>query len=165
MDSSHFTLGRWTVHPARNLLESAEGDVVLEPRLMRLLVLLAATAGEVVPKEALLADVWSGLAASDESLARAISSLRRTLGDDPARPRYIETIRKKGYRLVAEVGVPAPGRRVRAYGGIAVAAVAILAGVGAALVVFRPAADATLRQPVARFHTRRRNGAVHAHCR
>lgn len=141
MDSSHFTLGRWTVRPARNLLESAEGDVVLEPRLMRLLVLLAATAGEVVPKEALLADVWSGLAASDESLARAISSLRRTLGDDPARPRYIETIRKKGYRLVAEVGVPEPGRRVRAYRGIGVAAVAILAGVGAALVVFRPAAE------------------------
>jgi len=64
MDSTDFTLGRWTIRPARNLLESVEENVVLEPRLMRLLAMLAERPGEVVPKEALLEDIWNGTAAS-----------------------------------------------------------------------------------------------------
>lgn len=168
MQSTDFTLGRWIVRPSRNLLESPEENVVLEPRLMRLLVLLAAAPGEVVPKEALLAEVWNGTAASDESLARAMSSLRRTLGDDPAKPRYIETIRKKGYRLVAEVGAPDQPRRLRTRGGIVAAAVAIVIGIGAVLLFFREAADLPqagaylTAQPVTRKPGRERDPDVSA---
>ncbi|MDX1481875.1 MAG: winged helix-turn-helix domain-containing protein, partial [Woeseiaceae bacterium] len=168
MDSTDFTLGRWTVRPTRNLLESVEENVVLEPRLMRLLVLLAARPGEVVPKESLLEDVWNGTAASDESLARAISSLRRTLGDDSANPDYIETIRKRGYRLVADVGAPSAGSRTGGGLWLAVAAVAIAVVGAAAYVASRqadesPAAAGVLTaEPVTRRPGRERDPDVSA---
>src|SRR5262245_20308582 len=70
---------------------------------MDLLVFLANTAGRVVPKDELIDAVWDGRFIADTTLTRAVADLRRALGDDQRSPRYIETIPKRGYRLVAAV--------------------------------------------------------------
>ena len=73
----------------------------LERRAMEALVLLCANAGQVVKKDELIEGVWGRLAVSDHSVAMVISQLRRAFGDDARAPRYIETITKRGYRLMA----------------------------------------------------------------
>ena len=98
-----FKIGPWLVEPELNRLTRKREVHALEPRLMRLLVLLAETPSELVSKDDIIGIVWQGLSVTDESLSQAISKLRKLLGDDPDAPTYIETIRKKGYRLLAAV--------------------------------------------------------------
>lgn len=121
-----FRLGPWVVHPAANRLtrvgSSVErgaapdaGRVVrVEPRVMQLLVALADRAGEVVPRQALLDTVWAGAFVTDEALTTAVYQLRGALGDDARHARFIETVPKGGYRLLAGVELlPEPaGERV-----------------------------------------------------
>ncbi len=99
-----FGVGRWIVRPERDEIEQAGNVVKLEPRLMRVLVALAARAGEPVSRKHLLEEVWSDAIVGDEALTQAISALRRHLGDSSRK--LIQTIPKKGYRLIA--GVPPP---------------------------------------------------------
>ena len=70
---------------------------------MQVLEVLAETPGEVVTRETLVARVWPGVFVSDDVLHRAIRELRRIFGDDTSNPTYVETIRKRGYRLIAPV--------------------------------------------------------------
>jgi Tol biopolymer transport system component/DNA-binding winged helix-turn-helix (wHTH) protein len=98
--SDGFRLGPWTVHPKLNRISGESGDEQIEPRLMRVLELLTESAGEVVTRDELLARVWGDVVVGEETLTVSISQLRRLLGDDARQPRYIETIRKGGYRLV-----------------------------------------------------------------
>jgi len=70
---------------------------------MRLLVCLAEHAGQVVSVDDLLDQVWSDVAVSPDSVYQAVTSLRRVLGDDPKQPKYIETLPRLGYRMVAMV--------------------------------------------------------------
>jgi hypothetical protein len=79
---------------------------VVEPKAMDVLVRLAARPGEVVSADELIASVWHGRPMGDNPVHRCISILRRALGDDAQRPRYIGTIPKRGYRLVAAVENP-----------------------------------------------------------
>jgi transcriptional activator of cad operon len=74
---------------------------------MRLLLYLAARAGEVVSIDELLSEVWSGVIVTSDSVYQAVASLRRVLGDDPKQPAYIATVPRRGYRMVAEVSAPA----------------------------------------------------------
>lgn len=71
---------------------------------MQLLVCLAERAGEVVSIEDLLNHVWSDVFVSQDSVYQAVATLRRLLGDDPKRPKYIVTVPRLGYRMVAQVG-------------------------------------------------------------
>src|SRR5688572_1742647 len=107
-----FVLGEWTVDPETGLLTSAAGQRRLTPKLMDLLVALAQRAGHVVTRDELLREIWGARGAvSDEPLTRAIAELRKTLGDDRAGPGYIETIPKRGYRVIAKVGGVKPAER------------------------------------------------------
>jgi Tol biopolymer transport system component/DNA-binding winged helix-turn-helix (wHTH) protein len=72
----------------------------LEPKAMAVLLRLAEAAGEVVSRERLIHDVWEGGFVTDDVLTRAIGQLRKVFGDDPEQPAVIETIRKRGYRLL-----------------------------------------------------------------
>jgi transcriptional activator of cad operon len=78
----------------------------LEPKVMDLLFLLASRAPEVVGKEEILQCLWPRMLVGEDTLARAVSKLRKALRDDAKSPRYIETVPKRGYRLLvsAEVG-------------------------------------------------------------
>jgi len=98
-----FRLGPWTVRPDLNRVSGPDGDVRLEPRVMAVLVRLAADHGQVVGRLDLLDAVWGDAVVGEEILTRAISELRRIFGDSAREPRYIETIINNGYRLVAAV--------------------------------------------------------------
>ena len=96
-------MGEWTVHPSLNRLTRGAEEVRVEPKVMQVLEVLAQTPNEVVPREDLVARVWPGVFVTDDVLHRAIRELRRVFGDDTAKPSYVETIRKRGYRLIAPV--------------------------------------------------------------
>lgn len=93
-------VGPWTAERASGLLRGESGEVKLEPKVMDLLWLLAANAGSVVSRERILAALWPDVIVGEDALARCISKLRLALGDDARTPRYIETIAKRGYRLL-----------------------------------------------------------------
>jgi len=96
-----FTLGEWLVQPQLNRLSRPGGaDIQLEPKMMDVLVRLARDPGDVVSREALIDAVWPEVFISESVLTRAIAGLRRALGDDARKPRFIETIAKRGYRLM-----------------------------------------------------------------
>lgn len=95
-----FALGEWTVQPSLNRL-AAEGRLLkVEPKQMDVMVALASRAGEVVSKEELANAVWPDVFVTESVITRAIVGLRRALGDDAKNPRFIETIAKRGYRLL-----------------------------------------------------------------
>ena len=101
--NGRYRLGECTVIPAMNLIETPVASVQLEPRIMRVLVFLMGRAGEVVTREEFWNGVWEDVHVGEEALNRAVSELRKALGDSSSDPRYIQTIRKVGYRLIAPV--------------------------------------------------------------
>ncbi len=98
-----FTLGAFTVEPALNRLSSPEQELRLEPKVMDILVCLAETPNVVLSKQDLLDRVWSGRFVVDAVLKRGIHQLRKALGDSASAPQYIETVAKRGYRLLPAV--------------------------------------------------------------
>lgn len=96
-------IGDWHLSAARNLLTDARGEVRLEPRQVDLLLFLARNRGEVLSADRIIESVWEGQVVTDQSVYQAIAKLRRALDDDAGQPRYIETVPKRGYRLIAEV--------------------------------------------------------------
>lgn len=93
----------WLVKPELSTISRAGETVHLEPKVMQVLVQLALHPDEVLTKEWLIETVWPDTFVSEQALTRCISVLRREMQDDPHTPRYIQTISKAGYRLVAEV--------------------------------------------------------------
>lgn len=75
----------------------------LEPKLMKALVVLCDRPGEVITPQELMDAVWSQTHVSESLVRRAVSELRRHLGDDAKNPSYIQTIAKKGYRIIAPI--------------------------------------------------------------
>jgi DNA-binding winged helix-turn-helix (wHTH) protein/TolB-like protein len=102
-DHGEFLLGDWRVSQTEGILAMDSLLIRLEPRVMDVLVYLATSPGRVVSKEELLDAVWNGTFVEEGVLSQAIHSLRKALGDDARNPRYIQTIPKRGYRLVAVV--------------------------------------------------------------
>ncbi len=89
--------------PSRNRLIRGEAAVFLEPRVMDLLVYFASRPGRVISRETILAEVWSGQLVADNTLNWSVAQLRKALGCAARRPTFIETVPKRGYRLIAEV--------------------------------------------------------------
>ena len=100
---SSFYLGDQRIEPARCAILAAEGKIRVEPRVMDVLVLMVTHAGQVVTREEFIKTVWSGTFVTDEVLSRCIYRLRQALGDNPRKPQFIETVPKRGYRLIAPV--------------------------------------------------------------
>jgi TolB-like protein/DNA-binding winged helix-turn-helix (wHTH) protein/tetratricopeptide (TPR) repeat protein len=98
-----FRLGDWLVEPRLNAVSRNGAKVRLQPKIMEVLVCLAQHAGEPVLKEKILESVWPGTFVTDDVLTRAISELRRAFEDDAQEPHVIQTIPKRGYRLVLPV--------------------------------------------------------------
>lgn len=96
-------VGRWRVEPRRHLLVRGGTERRLDPRLMHLLLTLAAQPGDVVTRRELLDSVWHDVIVTENSLSKAVSRLRRALRDEESGHEDIETISKSGYRLVAPV--------------------------------------------------------------
>jgi DNA-binding winged helix-turn-helix (wHTH) protein len=85
-------------------------DVPLSPKLIDLLLHLVRRPAALVTKEELFAAVWPDVTVTDNALTRAVSEVRQALEDDPASPRYIQTVARRGYRFVGHVvtDTPAP---------------------------------------------------------
>jgi Tol biopolymer transport system component/DNA-binding winged helix-turn-helix (wHTH) protein len=106
-----FRIGEWRVQPQINCVTRDGTDIHLEPKVMQVLVLLSEHQGEVVSKDRLLQTVWPGVFVGEDVLTRSISEIRRVLADDARSPRFIQTIPKSGYRLIAPVTFDAPAAR------------------------------------------------------
>jgi TolB-like protein/DNA-binding winged helix-turn-helix (wHTH) protein len=123
-------VGDWAVSPAQNLLERDGQSVKLKPRAMDVLVYLADHAGEVVSTDELISTVWQGRVVGDGTVYQSINQLRQALGDSTAKAGYIETIAKRGYRLVADVELIPGGvdlQQPRRWIGVAAMAVVVAA--------------------------------------
>jgi adenylate cyclase len=106
---------RYRFEPQTARLWADEREIKLTRKAAAVLGLLVACAGRPVTKAELFASVWSDRAVSDDALTTCIQELRRALGDDPRKPRYIETRHRSGYQFVAALShaagsaAPAPG--------------------------------------------------------
>lgn len=105
-ERKEFRLGQWHVLPDRRLMISADGEVRVRPRAMDVLVLLASRPGEVVTRDDFARGVWAPAVVTDNSLNCCIAELRRALDDTSSNPGYIETIPRRGYRLMREPEYP-----------------------------------------------------------
>jgi DNA-binding winged helix-turn-helix (wHTH) protein/Tfp pilus assembly protein PilF len=108
--------GPFMIVPAACTVEGEGRTSHLEPKVMDLLCVLASQPGQVFTKDDLFAKVWPKVTVGEDTLTRAISKLRRSLNDDARNPRFLETVSKRGYRLIASpepraVEAPAPPRR------------------------------------------------------
>src|SRR5271165_6957753 len=96
---------------ARNYrLRRSGQDVKLERIPLELLLLLADRAGEVVTREEIAERLWGkGVQLDTENaINTAIRKIRLALGDDPAHPRFVQTVTGRGYRFIAGVADSAP---------------------------------------------------------
>jgi DNA-binding winged helix-turn-helix (wHTH) protein len=84
-------------------LSDGGASVELNSRYFDALALLVSEQGRLVSKDRFLDQVWRGVPVTDEALTQCIRTLRRQLGDDASRPRFIETVPKHGYRFIAPV--------------------------------------------------------------
>lgn len=101
--TTRYVIDGWLVEGDANRL-SREGVVQkVEPKVMQVLLFLIAHQGETVSKDALMEEVWGEVIVTEHSVNKTISKLRKVFGEDPHRPRIIETISKKGYQLIAPV--------------------------------------------------------------
>jgi len=114
--ANQFQLGEWWVEPTLNRLTRGDTEVHVEPKMMDVLTFLWSHAGQVVTKNEILDAVWSDVVTTEGVVTRAIAGLRRALDDHAATPRFIETISKRGYRLIPPgSGDGAPGRSFAAH--------------------------------------------------
>ena len=101
-----FQLGDWRVLPLENRLQRGQLSVRVQYLSMQVLMYLAERPGLVATYDELLETLWPGRFAGEEAVHRRIADLRRHLQDDARAPEYIETIPKRGYRLLRQVAPP-----------------------------------------------------------
>lgn len=98
-----FLIDDWRVDPGTGCLQRGEQTVKLEPKAMTVLQCLARVPGKVVSREELESVAWAGTVVGYDALASSIIKLRKAFDDDSRQPRIIQTVPKKGYRLIASV--------------------------------------------------------------
>lgn len=98
-----FRLGGCTVDATRGCVARDGGVTHVEPRVMDVLVALVRGGGRTLSRDALIEAAWGHPHVSDEALSRCVSLIRQALGDDRRKPRFVETIPKRGYRMLVAV--------------------------------------------------------------
>lgn len=101
-----FFIGEWQVNPSTNSLRCGELVKQLEPKAMDVLLLLCKQQGEVLSADEIATQCWGGIDIGDNPVHKAVTQLRKALGDKASTPTYIETIRKRGYHIIAELDFP-----------------------------------------------------------
>jgi DNA-binding winged helix-turn-helix (wHTH) protein len=98
-----FVFEQFVLDPDDRQLWRGADPVELNGRYFDALALLVREPGRLVSKDRFLDEVWRGVPVTDEALTQCVKTLRRQLGDDASRPRFIETVPKHGYRFIAPV--------------------------------------------------------------
>lgn len=89
---------------AREVIDPTSGQVHrITDKARAVLAELILAQGQVVKRDWLMDRVWAGTLPTGDVLTQAITTLRKAFRDDAENPRYIETIAKMGYRLLADV--------------------------------------------------------------
>ncbi len=103
--SARYRVGAYIFEPASGELTDPNGVVrSLQPQLGTLLQVLIEHAGQVVSRDVLYEALWPNTKVEfDLGLNAAVRSLRAALEDDAQAPRYVKTLRRRGYRLIAPV--------------------------------------------------------------
>lgn len=111
---SPFQVGDWLIEPDAGRVSRNGRSVKLEPKAMDLLVYFAQRPGQVLAREDLEQAIWDGTVVGYDALTSAVIKLRKALDDHSRNPQIIETVAKRGYRLIAEVTPVStqPGSRV-----------------------------------------------------
>ncbi|WP_440957292.1 winged helix-turn-helix domain-containing protein [Oceanicaulis sp. LC35] len=138
-----FLMGPVRVEPAINRITGESGPVELEPQVMDLLVYLAEAKGEVRSKDQIAAALWPDASVNEDALSRTVWKLRQALGDDAKAPRFVQTVSRRGYRLIMPVepmGADAPPVTPKVSRSVLMLS-------AAALVVVLVGARIVLRQP------------------
>lgn len=103
MNGLCFQINGWTLIVEENKLYRQGREVAVEPRLINLLSFLAGSPGEVFCREELIDNVWAGAIVTDQVVTQSIFELRKILKDGRVDcDRFIATVPKRGYKLVAE---------------------------------------------------------------
>jgi len=107
-----FRVGAWIVDPGNLPLSDGEQTLRIRPKVMDLLEILVERPCEAWSKHELLDLLWPDVTVGDASLTVAVGELREALGDRAGSPEYIETIPRRGYRLIACVQRSGIDRRI-----------------------------------------------------
>jgi DNA-binding winged helix-turn-helix (wHTH) protein/tetratricopeptide (TPR) repeat protein len=99
----YYEFGPYRLEVAQRVLTRTGETIALTPKATEILILLVTNAGQLVEKDELLKEVWPDSFVEDSNLTQNIFQLRRTLGDERAEPKYIETVARRGYRFIANV--------------------------------------------------------------
>jgi DNA-binding winged helix-turn-helix (wHTH) protein/TolB-like protein len=97
-----FNLGEWEVLPLQGVLRRGEEEIKPMPKPFAVLMALAKRDGNLITRDELIEEVWEGKAFSDEPIQQAIALLRKHFGDKQPH-KYIETLHRRGYRLIQPV--------------------------------------------------------------
>jgi len=139
LKSNTLIIGEWSIDAQSNRISRHGKTVELEPRVMDLLMLFATRAGDVVSKAEIVSAIWKEAHVNDDALTRSIFKLRKALEDDARAPQYIETVSKRGYRLIADVSsAAAPQATLLNTGRTGLIALAATAMVIAAIIMLSP---------------------------
>ena len=98
-----FKLGEWLVEPNLNTISRGNETTRLELKVMELLVFLAHRGSRLITRRETIDGVWGTEFICDNTLTHAISELRSALGDNAREPRFIQTIHRRGYRMLVPV--------------------------------------------------------------
>lgn len=101
-------INRFKFHPLEHRVYCGKEKIDLQPKCAEVLKYLADRQGQVISKKTLLETIWQDQVVEDGALASAIKKIRKQLGDDAKSPQLIETINKKGYRMIAKVQIAKP---------------------------------------------------------
>lgn len=163
MPTGGYRFDRFLLDPENRRLSRDDGPVEMNSRYLDALLLLVREQGNLVSKDRFMEEVWRGVPVTDEALTQCIRTLRRQLDDAAARPRFIETVPKHGYRFIAPVerveeepepgtrnpdpprvaaGSPLPGRELLLLGGAGTMGAGIAGVVGGVIYGFAAASQA-----------------------
>lgn len=141
-----FCILDWTIDAANGRIHCDDAEIKLEPKVMEVLIFLASRAGGVVTRAELEENVWDQVVVSYETLTSTIQKLRKAFNDDARDPRIIETLSKRGYRLIAPVTSPVtkdgapvlkPAPRQRSAPQLTLVVLALAIGLGGILLAVR----------------------------
>ena len=105
--SARFRFGEFFYDASEARLLKGDVELELQPKLHDALQLFLQRRGELLGKDQLLDALWPGVEVNEEALTQLIKKLRRTLDDDAQKPRFLQTVLKRGYRFLADPAAPA----------------------------------------------------------
>src|SRR6266404_4669433 len=99
-----YEFGEFRLDELEHTLDRVSGErIQISEKAFETLCVLARNEGHLVRKDELLSEVWADSFVEENNLDKCIYAIRKALGEKPGEQRFIETVRKHGYRFVVEV--------------------------------------------------------------